>query len=89
MNENPSLKMYETKINNSAEYLFSIEKTDANEVIFKYKNKEVITLNEDGAKVGNGNSSIGENAYFEDAIVTTTNSGTTTNTYIGCNIVLI
>jgi hypothetical protein len=61
-------------------YLFSIEAVE-DTVFLKYKNKEVITIDEKGAKFGAGHSSIGENSYFEEAY-------TTDETYIGCNIVI-
>jgi hypothetical protein len=63
--------------------LFAIEKNAKDEIIFKYENTEVITLNSEGAHLGKGNNGIGDNAYFEEA------KSNSTNKIIGYNIILI
>ena len=86
LNENPSLKMFETLVEDSTsetKYLFAIEKNTKDEIIFKYNNTEVITLNSDGAHLGKGNNGIGDNAYFEEV------KSNNTNKFIGYDIILI
>jgi hypothetical protein len=76
MDENPAIRAY----SDGTDYLFSIEKNDSEEVLLKYKNQTVITLNESGAKMGNESSSIDQQSYFESAY--------DEENYIGCNIVI-